>query len=161
MYVVSHYQARVSHRGLVVLETVVNLLASFPLTHHIHDLNSPPPPPPSPLHHPLPHHDNEGLIQEYWCPYREGPNVQPFIDNLGGMNVHCPDCGALHWLREKLSKSSNHNPCFGSCCLQGQVQLPIPHPPPSLLQCLLTVHSNTPLASEAFKAKAQEFCKNI
>src|SRR5258708_28907467 len=75
MYIVSHYQARVSHRGLVVLETVVNLLASFPLTHHIHDLNSPPPPPPPPLHHPLPLHDNEGLIQEYWYPYREDPNV--------------------------------------------------------------------------------------
>src|SRR5260221_8855918 len=118
---------------------------SPPPRHHIHDLNSPPPPPPpppSPLHHPLPLHDNEGLIQEYWHPYREGPNVQPFIDNLGGMNVHCPDCGALHWLREKLSKSSNHNPCFGSCCLQGKVQLPIPHPPPSLLQHLSTVHSN-------------------
>jgi len=43
---------------------------------------------------------------------------------LGPFTVQCPKCHALHFLSEKLSDSSQRNPRFGTCCLQGQVSLP-------------------------------------
>ena len=53
-------------------------------------------------------------------PYTEP--VEPH--SLGHMNVECHHCRALHFMTEKLSNSSARNPCFGLCCLQGQVSLP-------------------------------------
>jgi hypothetical protein len=58
--------------------------------------------------------------------------------SLGLMNVECPDCHALHFVLEKLTKSSKRNPKFGICCLQGQIQLPPLSEPPPLLHKLLT-----------------------
>src|SRR5882762_11746694 len=79
-----------------------------------------PPPLPQPLLPPTP----------IGCQQYQDP-VQSY--SLGPMNVHCPHCHALHFLHERLTHSSNANPQFGLCCLQGQVQLP-PHaqPPPTL-----------------------------
>jgi len=53
---------------------------------------------------------------------------QPFdpswpIHSLGKIDVPCPDCGALHWMAEKLTNSSNTNPHFGMCCFQGKIKL--------------------------------------
>ena len=58
--------------------------------------------------------------------------------SLGLMNVECPDCHALHFMLEKLTKSSKRSPKFGICCLQGQIQLPPLSEPPPLLHKLLT-----------------------
>src|ERR1700676_2328942 len=67
-------------------------------------------------------------------PYREPPHRQ----SLGPMDFQCPDCHALHFKSEKLTKSSNENPKFGVCCLRGQIQLPSLSEPPHLLHQLLT-----------------------
>jgi hypothetical protein len=53
---------------------------------------------------------------------------QPFdpsqpVHSLGRMDVPCPDCGALHWMAEKLTNSSKTNPRFGMCCFQGKIKL--------------------------------------
>ena len=55
------------------------------------------------------------------------------VHSLGKMDVPCPDCGALHWMAERLSKSSNINPRFGMCCYQGKIKLsPLHNLPPEL-----------------------------
>lgn len=44
--------------------------------------------------------------------------------SVGGMNIECRHCHALHFDGEKLAKSTRNNPLFGMCCLQSQVKLP-------------------------------------
>src|SRR6202050_1525748 len=61
--------------------------------------------------------------------------------SLGPINVEYPNCHALHCKSEKLVHSSNANPKFGVCCLQGQIQLPALSEPPQLLHQLLTSSS--------------------
>ncbi|XP_028102305.1 uncharacterized protein LOC114301562 [Camellia sinensis] len=56
--------------------------------------------------------------------------------SLGKMDVLCPFCSALHWMDEKLVKSSPNCPLFGTCCSKGKVKLPPLITPPSLLQAL-------------------------
>src|SRR5258707_1203313 len=52
--------------------------------------------------------------------------------------VHaCNLCGALHWLAECLTSSSQVNPKFGRCCLHGKVVLPHLTRPPQTLELLL------------------------
>ena len=64
---------------------------------------------------------------------------QPFskdwpVHNLGNMNIPCSECGALHWLAERLSGSSKIHPKFGTCCFSGKVHIPrLDDPPPELL----------------------------
>ena len=64
---------------------------------------------------------------------------QPFnkdwpVHNLGDMNIPCSECGALHWLAERLSGSSKINSKFGTCCFSGKVHIPrLDDPPPELL----------------------------
>src|SRR5882762_8566521 len=87
------------------------------------DDDDPQPPPPQPLLPPTP----------IGCQQYQDP-VQSY--SLGPMNVHCSHCHALHFLPEKLSISSNANPRFGKCCLQGQVQLPPLSQPPLALSSL-------------------------
>ncbi|OSC97182.1 hypothetical protein PYCCODRAFT_1351447, partial [Trametes coccinea BRFM310] len=69
------------------------------------------------------------------------------------MSVECPSCYALHWMAERLSRSSDAHPRFGLCCDSGQVNLPLPlYPePPHALQELYT--SDT--------VQAKEFRENI
>ncbi|KAI8531247.1 hypothetical protein RHMOL_Rhmol11G0122200 [Rhododendron molle] len=52
--------------------------------------------------------------------------------NLGNMDIKCTHCKALHWMDERLTKSSTSNPLFGTCCFQGKIKLPtlITPPPP-------------------------------
>ena len=57
--------------------------------------------------------------------------------SLGPMDVECPNCHAVHFKLERLTKSSNANPKFGICCLQGQIQLR-PLSEPHLLHQLFT-----------------------
>ena len=58
-------------------------------------------------------------------------------NDLGRMNIKCRWCGALHWMDEKLSRSSTANPIFGLCCDSGQVVLPRLREPPQVLRALL------------------------
>jgi len=44
--------------------------------------------------------------------------------SLGPLDVECLSCKALHWVDERLSKSSKTNPKFGMCCFQGKIALP-------------------------------------
>jgi hypothetical protein len=50
--------------------------------------------------------------------------------DLGHMNVECSKCHALHWICEKRARSSQRNPEFGTCCLNGKVTLPYLQPLP-------------------------------
>jgi hypothetical protein len=54
------------------------------------------------------------------------------------MNIKCPSCKALHWLAERLSKSSILNPKFGMCCHSGKISLPPLQSPPHELYNFLT-----------------------
>ncbi|KAJ7240050.1 hypothetical protein C8J57DRAFT_1085988, partial [Mycena rebaudengoi] len=67
------------------------------------------------------------------------------------MDLICPKCGARHWKAERLSKSTVNNPLFGTCCLDGKVQLPAVRAPP---QELLELYNGTSHYSK-------EFLKNI
>jgi len=84
--------------------------------------------------------DNQALenIPKVCCPYQKPPHRH----FLGPMNVRYPSCHAVYFKSERLTHSSNTNPRFGICCLQGQIQLPSISGPPQLLHCLLT--SSTP-----------------
>ena len=64
------------------------------------------------------------------------PNLS--LHNLGEMNIQCPSCKALHWVDERLSKSSKANPKFGMCCYKGKISLPALQPVPPELYELLT-----------------------
>jgi hypothetical protein len=64
--------------------------------------------------------------------------------NCGQMNIECPDCGALHWIAERISNSSKSSPQFSRCCKEGGVKLPDIKPPPEELKDLYI--SQEPLA---------------
>jgi hypothetical protein len=56
---------------------------------------------------------------------------------MGKMDVECSDCGALHWMSEKLVNSSVGSPKFGKCCYSGKIKIPrLDNPPPELLHLL-------------------------
>ena len=62
-------------------------------------------------------------------PLHVPPGGRPYTEPvelhfLGPMNIQCPNCHAFHFISEKLINSDVHNPHFGLCCLQGQVNLP-------------------------------------
>ncbi|KAI0758479.1 hypothetical protein BC629DRAFT_1295872, partial [Irpex lacteus] len=81
---------------------------------------------------------------------------RPYIDppgrhDLGDMDVVCPNCGALHWSAERLTRSTVSRPVFGFCCNSGAVSLPPPEQPPFRLMHLF----------DAQTPQAKEFRKNI
>jgi hypothetical protein len=46
------------------------------------------------------------------------------VHTLGSISVQCPNCHALHFAEERLTRSSKRNPQFGNCCSGGIVVLP-------------------------------------
>jgi hypothetical protein len=53
---------------------------------------------------------------------------------MGKMDVPCSDCGALHWISEKLFNSLVGSPKFGMCCYSGKIKIPkLDDPPQELL----------------------------
>ena len=59
------------------------------------------------------------------------------VHYMGKMDVVCPDCHALHWKSEKLVKSSQARPKFGTCCFSGKIKIPkLDIPPPELFNLL-------------------------
>lgn len=55
---------------------------------------------------------------------------------LGRMSAVCVHCEALHWIDERVQRSSKSSPEFGLCCDHGKVQIPLLHAPPPALQAL-------------------------
>lgn len=55
------------------------------------------------------------------------------VNDLGPMNIQCPFCHAFHWIEERVSSTSIHNPEFESCCQRGKVKLPALRVPPTEL----------------------------
>ena len=53
------------------------------------------------------------------------------------MNVVCNRCQARHWIDERVPSSRPDQPKFEACCKQGDVVLPLFHPPPDFLRGLL------------------------
>ncbi|RPA93435.1 hypothetical protein L873DRAFT_1777753, partial [Choiromyces venosus 120613-1] len=41
------------------------------------------------------------------------------------MDIVCPDCGALHWISERIVHRGKRNPKFESCCKHGDLKLPL------------------------------------
>ncbi|KAG5565870.1 hypothetical protein RHGRI_001698 [Rhododendron griersonianum] len=80
--------------------------------------------------------------------------ISPCRNFLGEMDVLCPYCKALHWMDEKLNRSSKKNPLFGTCCLQGNVRLPLQITPPPPLQALYDGNDNQ---SKSFRAQSREY----
>ena len=80
---------------------------------------------------PQPHHYNRvvnqvSIVRELFDP------LWP-VHSLGKMDIPCSACGALHWMAEKLTNSSNTNSCFGMCYFQGKIKLAYLHNlPPEL-----------------------------
>ncbi|KAJ3739144.1 hypothetical protein EV360DRAFT_3544, partial [Lentinula raphanica] len=67
------------------------------------------------------------------------PYAEPIQSHdLGSMKYACANCGALHWLTEKIDKSPKTSPKFGSCCKHGEVRLPLLQHPPDYLHHLFT-----------------------
>src|ERR1700691_2371948 len=79
----------------------------------------------------------ESLRQQELPPGRKAYKEPNGHHSLGGINVECQHCHALHWDAEKLTASTLNNKKFGQCCLQGQVDLPPFLPPPPTLKNLL------------------------
>src|SRR6266545_1693462 len=61
-------------------------------------------------------------------------------------SVKTSDCSTLHWMAERLTKSSNSRPCFGICCFQGKIKLARLHDLPPKLNTLF--RDQTPPAKE-------------
>ncbi|KAI3887119.1 hypothetical protein MKX03_008059, partial [Papaver bracteatum] len=70
---------------------------------------------------------------------------------LGKMDVICVHCGAMHFMEERLTKSTLKEPTFGSCCLEGKIKLPNLRVPPEEFKKLL----------EGTDEEARSFRENI
>ena len=70
------------------------------------------------------------------------------------MDVECHNYSALHWMDEKLTSSSLRLPCFGTCCLQGKVFLPLFEAPPPLIQAL---YDGNDVKSKSFRSYTREY----
>jgi hypothetical protein len=53
--------------------------------------------------------------------------------SLGSFTVVCPSCSALHWMEERLARSSERSPKFGMCCNSGKISWPAMSDPPEPL----------------------------
>ena len=86
---------------------------------------SPPPPLPPPRRQ----------VQQSHVPRARAIHREPVArHSLGHMNDVCPQCGALHFASERLSRSTINEAKFGMCCLSGQVVLPAFPPAPRELR---------------------------
>ena len=64
-------------------------------------------------------------------------STDSYLD-VGNMDVECPDCGALHFLDERLMMSTPSNPKFRNCCQKGKFKFPPLSEVPNVLRVLLT-----------------------
>ena len=102
--------------------------------------NPPPPLPPLPPA-PLP------LARR---PFNSNPNQ---IHNVGKMDLVCRFCKAYHWKAEQLSKKTQGQPNFGTCCFSGKVITSKLDDIPRELQQLLD-------GNDAISKKFREYIRN-
>ena len=67
-------------------------------------------------------------------------------NDFGRMNIVCGDCGALHWISERMIQHGKRNPKFEGCCKHGDLNIPLLQPLPQPLHRLL--HSQEPDAKD-------------
>jgi hypothetical protein len=67
----------------------------------------------------------------------ENSIATPVRHILSAFTVTCASCNALHFIEERLTKSSITNPQFSSCCRQHGNVLPLLEEPPEPLYSLL------------------------
>ena len=79
-----------------------------------------------------------------------GPHTNQY-DDLGHMDVRCDECGALHWIGERIAGSTSLTYQFTSCCRQGDIHLDRFRDPPDFLQDLLMAEN----------PRARDFRKDI
>ncbi|TFK31695.1 hypothetical protein BDQ12DRAFT_729341 [Crucibulum laeve] len=85
-------------------------------------------------------------------PYEDPPEHH----SLGPMAIPCQHCRALHFDSEKLTSSTLANIKFGSCCLQGQIDLPaFPDPPADLRNLLVGINP----ISKTFRENIRQYNK--
>jgi len=41
------------------------------------------------------------------------------------MTIICGDCGAFHWIAERIIHEGKRNPKFHHCCMHGDMQIPL------------------------------------
>jgi len=115
-------------------QRAINNPAPFPMPPPFQQAAPPPlPPPAQPDELPPPPANPDALPKAR----------QPFNSNwpvhyLGKMDVECRSCKALHWMDERLVKSSKRNPLFGMCCTSGKIKLPKLEAPPAEIQNFLS-----------------------
>ncbi|XP_058219883.1 uncharacterized protein LOC131330353 [Rhododendron vialii] len=73
---------------------------------------------------------------------------------LGKMDILCSHCQALHWMDEKLARSSKKNPLFGTCCLQGTIKLHLLSTPPPPLKAL---YDGDDVRSKSFRSNTRDY----
>ncbi|KAF7151523.1 hypothetical protein RHSIM_Rhsim02G0194000 [Rhododendron simsii] len=73
---------------------------------------------------------------------------------LGKMDVSCLHCKALHWMGENLTNASLTHPLFGTCYLQGKINLPSLIAPPLALQEL---YDGNDKRSKSFRLHTREY----
>ena len=61
---------------------------------------------------------------------------------MGPMTVIRPHCHTLHWMSERLTRSSDRSLQFGNCYLSGKINLPILQDVFHALKSLLEDHSS-------------------
>ena len=72
------------------------------------------------------------------------------------INLRCPQCGAIHWIEERLTKSSKNDPKF-KCCNNGQIELPQINETPEELRRLLSETYFNNDGKEVFTERTQHF----
>ncbi|KAG5539463.1 hypothetical protein RHGRI_019865 [Rhododendron griersonianum] len=81
-------------------------------------------------------------------------HIIPVRHNLGNMDIQCDHCKALHWMDERLAKSSISNPLFGTCCFKGKIRLPTLITPPPPIRALYDGDDDR---SISFRKHAREY----
>ena len=76
------------------------------------------------------------------------------------INLRCPQCGAIHWIEERVSKSSEDSPTF-NCCNDGQIELPRINDTPEELRHLLSETYVNNDGKEVFTERTQHFQRFI
>ena len=70
------------------------------------------------------------------------------------MSVICTSCNGLHWIQERVSRSSITLPKFETCCKKGDVRLDMLQPPPPYLQYPL---DSMDTVAHGYRARIREY----
>ena len=75
-------------------------------------------------------------------------------------DLRCSRCGAIHWIDERIAKSSKANPKF-RCCHDGTIELPQVNDTPEELRTLLTETYVNNDGKTVFTERTQHFRTRI